>query len=84
MDTLHAAADLAAANEAGEPSERERVVRWRVQRLRSGGFPPALAEQLALTTGTDLHALLALVDRGCPPHLAIRIAGPAELVSELA
>jgi hypothetical protein len=26
----------------------------------------------------DVHALLELVDRGCPPHLAARILGPLD------
>jgi hypothetical protein len=26
----------------------------------------------------DIHALLELVDRGCPPHLAARILAPLD------
>lgn len=51
------------------------VVGWRVLRLRESGFPQALAESLA-HQDVDLHALLQLVDRGCPPHLAARILAP--------
>lgn len=51
------------------------VVAWRVLRLRDAGFPRALAESLA-RQHVDLHALLQLVDRGCPPHLAARILAP--------
>lgn len=40
------------------------------------GFDPALARRLATTPGVDLHALLDLVDRGCPPELAARILEP--------
>jgi hypothetical protein len=39
------------------------------------GFPPALADALARDR-VDLHALLQLVDRGCPPELAARILSP--------
>jgi hypothetical protein len=46
-----------------------------VHRLRDAGFPGALAESLARQQ-VDLHALLQLVDRGCPPHLAARILAP--------
>jgi hypothetical protein len=53
------------------------VVAWRARRLREAGFPPALAEPLA-RTHVDLHALLELVDAGCPPRLAARILSPAE------
>jgi hypothetical protein len=51
------------------------VVGWRAERLRDAGFPPGLAERLARQR-VDLHALLQLVDRGCPPHLAARILAP--------
>ena len=51
---------------------------WRAECLRSGGFDAALAERLAGDTAFDLHALLELVDRGCPPHLAARILAPLE------
>ena len=53
------------------------VVCWRVSRLRDAGFPGILAESLARQP-VDLHALLQLVDRGCPPHLAARILAPDE------
>ncbi len=49
--------------------------RWRQQRLLAAGFPPPLAARLAGTPGTDVHALLGLIDRGCPPELAARILG---------
>ena len=51
------------------------VVGWRAGRLQDAGFPSALAESLARRR-VDLHALLQLVDRGCPPHLAARILAP--------
>lgn len=52
------------------------VVEWRRCRLLESGFDPALADRLASTAGIDVHALLALVDRGCPPELAARILSP--------
>ncbi|HET7724123.1 MAG TPA: hypothetical protein VFK68_05760 [Propionibacteriaceae bacterium] len=52
------------------------VVEWRRCRLLESGFAPALADELASTAGVDVHALLALVDRGCPPDLAARILSP--------
>jgi len=54
------------------------LVAWRRARLDAAGFPPALAAELAADLDADLHALLALVDRGCPPHLAVRILAPLE------
>lgn len=55
------------------------VRRWRQQRLLVAGFPPALAASLAAAPDVDLHALLDLVDRGCPPVLAARILGPDQV-----
>jgi hypothetical protein len=53
------------------------VVSWRACRLREAGFPPALAAALAAQR-VDLHALLQLVDAGCPPQLAARILSPLD------
>jgi hypothetical protein len=53
-------------------------VRWREGRLLSAGFGPHLADVLAHQEQVDLHELLKLVDRGCPPHLAARILAPLE------
>jgi hypothetical protein len=42
------------------------------------GFPPSLAHRLAHDGAYDLHALIELVERGCPPVLAMRILAPLE------
>jgi hypothetical protein len=52
------------------------VVTWRRALLLEAGFAKALADRLARDPGYDLHGLLNLVDRGCPPHLAARILAP--------
>jgi len=52
------------------------VQAWRRCRLLEAGFPAALADAVAMDTRFDLHALLQLVDRGCPPELAVRILAP--------
>jgi hypothetical protein len=49
---------------------------WRRCRLLEAGFPAALADAVAADPRVDLHVILQLVDRGCPPHLAVRITGP--------
>ncbi len=54
------------------------VEAWRLRRLVDAGFPLPLALDLAATPGVDLHALLALLDRGCPPELAARILAPLD------
>jgi len=62
-----------------EPAgDRARWEQWRAQRLRSAGFPVDLAERLAREDQVDLHELLELVDRDCPPHLAARILAPLD------
>jgi hypothetical protein len=52
------------------------VTAWRRRRLLESGFDESLAAWVAETPGVDLHAVLTLVDRGCPPETAIRILGP--------
>jgi hypothetical protein len=52
------------------------VVAWRARRLRAAGFDSGTAAMLACDMRTDLHALLELVERGCPPDLAARILAP--------
>ena len=54
------------------------VVSWRRAQLVEAGFPQSLASSLARDGRYDLHALLELVDRGCPPELAVRILAPLE------
>jgi hypothetical protein len=51
---------------------------WRAARLRTRGFCGGLAEEIACDGRYDLHALLELVDRGCPPELAARIVAPLD------
>lgn len=54
------------------------VVLWRASRLSDAGFSPELADALAHDRAYDLHAVLELVDRGCPPDLAARILAPLD------
>ncbi len=49
---------------------------WRTRRLAAAGFEPRVAAELAREPEVDLHALLVLLDRGCPPPLAARILAP--------
>ena len=51
---------------------------WRAACLRRRGVEPGLAELLARDARYDLHALLELLDRGCPPRLAARILAPLD------
>ena len=51
---------------------------WRSRRLVAAGFAPRLAGRLARDGRIDVHALLELTDRGCPPHVAARIVAPLD------
>ena len=51
---------------------KERLVHgWRVSQLTRLGIPPSLAE--AYADHLDWHQIARLVQRGCPPLLALRI-----------
>jgi len=52
------------------------IVSWRRRQLVQTGFSGALAERVADDPAYDLHALIELVERGCPPALAVRILAP--------
>ena len=54
------------------------MVGWRRERLAENGFPRSLATLVARDRRFDLHALIELVERGCPPELAVRIVAPLE------
>jgi hypothetical protein len=61
-----------------EPTTPVTVVAWRTERLQTAGRPGDLALGIARDRYYDLHALLELVDRGCPAELAIRIRAPVD------
>jgi hypothetical protein len=67
---------------AAAPADPDCVVAWRIVRLRDVGCPVTLAEAVARDRRYDLHALLQLVDRGCPAELAARILAPLEAGNE--
>jgi hypothetical protein len=54
------------------------VTSWRRDRLVEAGFGLQLASELARDGRYDLHALIELVEAGCPPELALRILAPLE------
>jgi hypothetical protein len=54
------------------------VVAWREARLHLAGFDQETATHLACEEAIDLHSLLELIDRGCPPLLAARILAPVD------
>jgi hypothetical protein len=70
--------DLRTGDQAGAGREAVNVVAWRRARLYHAGFDAPLAEQLSHESSVDLHALIGLVERGCPPQLAARILAPLD------
>jgi hypothetical protein len=65
---------------AATPAEQEPddVFAWRRSQLERSGFPRRLAACVAHDGRYDLHRLIELVERGCPPELAMRILAPLE------
>ena len=62
-----------------ETDEMDPIVRWRLEQLAGDGFDRLLALRLAYDLRWDLHELLDLRARGCPPELAARILAPVDL-----
>jgi hypothetical protein len=58
------------------PSHRH--IAWRTRCLLDAGFDARDATRLGQDSAYDLHALLELIDHGCPPSLAIRILAPLD------
>lgn len=56
----------------------DEVVEWRRDQLTGSGFAPARAAAIASDPRYDVHVLIDLVERGCPPDLAARILAPLE------
>jgi hypothetical protein len=54
------------------------VAGWRRDQLVAAGYGLPAARRLGRDTRYDLHALLDLVERGCPPEVAERILAPLD------
>jgi hypothetical protein len=61
-----------------EKQSEHDVIGWRREQLVHAGFPLRLASRTARDARFDLHALIDLTERGCPPQLAVRILAPLE------
>lgn len=61
-----------------QEQELHEVVSWRLDQLVRAGFTLSVATRLARDPRYDLHALIELIECGCPPGLAVRILAPPE------
>jgi hypothetical protein len=64
--------DEAIEFEVDRESEDVRVYAWRAEQLRRLGLSTVIADVVA--TFVDWHEVANLVQRGCPPELALEIA----------
>jgi hypothetical protein len=76
-DANHAMSPL--RSDRGRPAARDAHDAWRQQRLVAAGVEAQLATRLVDEALVDLHELLVLLDRGCPPELAARILAPLDI-----
>jgi hypothetical protein len=63
---------------SGELGAAAGIANWRYERLRRAGLDAEPAKVLSHERDLDLHALIELIERGCPPELAARILAPLE------
>jgi hypothetical protein len=54
-------------------TEVERVERWRAGLLVRAGYSYDDAAELASRFDVDIHYAISLLERGCPPELAVLI-----------
>ena len=65
-------AELTETTSAWRHDEQAKVESWRLHVLIEAGYPPALAERLAVSPA-DLHVCVDLVREGCEPVVAAEI-----------
>ena len=53
--------------------EVELVEAWRAEQLELAGYGAAAAAELAARADVDLHVAIAMLRRGCPAELALKI-----------
>ena len=66
-------------SELQQTRQEDQLANWRRDQLIRSGFPHDIAATVARDERFDLHALIELVERGCPPDLAVRILAPIEV-----
>lgn len=63
---------------APEARRHPEAFEWRRDQLRHAGLAPEIARAVAGDERYDLHEILGLLERGCPPSLALDITAPLE------
>ena len=61
------------AAEVHEQTEMERIESWRLQELERAGYGHEAAAELAARHDVDLRGAIQLLERGCPPDVALQI-----------
>ena len=56
-----------------EETEQMQIELWRSEELERAGYSHRAAGRLAARQDIDLHLAVRLLERGCPPDLALRI-----------
>lgn len=56
-----------------EDTELARIEDWRTEELQRAGYGRRAAGRLAARHDVDLHRAVELLERGCPPELALKI-----------
>jgi hypothetical protein len=56
-----------------EDTEQVLIELWRTEELERAGYSHRAAGRLATRHDVDLHQAVRLLERGCPPELALKI-----------
>lgn len=56
-----------------EDTEQIQIELWRSEELERAGYSHRAAGRLAARHDIDLHLAVRLLERGCPPELALKI-----------
>ena len=56
-----------------EDTEQQMIELWRIEELERAGYSHRSAGRLAARHDIDLHLAVGLLERGCPPQLALKI-----------
>ena len=56
-----------------EATEQQQIELWRAEELERAGYGHRAAGRLATRYDIDLHVAVRLLERGCPPDLALKI-----------